>query len=179
MHLQSKATLARPTRVGPGLAMPSPVVLVTATDLNGYDVEVEVVPQGGRLAAMEVRVRQREDGPPVTGEAIRSVPVASLVKQAASHLMSIDSTKDGVTSMSGRRLTEEVAGRLRSRGPTDEALEWVAYLYRLSVAMGEPPTRTVEQALELPRSTAGRWVALARQRGFLGQTESGRAGGVE
>jgi len=65
--------------------------------------------------------------------------------------------------------------RLRRDGPTDEALRWVAYLYRFALVMEEPPTATVERMLKL---TAARWVALARQRGFLGQSEgSGKAAG--
>lgn len=173
-----KSGLGGLTRIRPGLAMPSTVTVV-AEDLHGYDVEVEVVPLRGRLTAREVRVRQRENGPPVTSEVIRSVPVARLVQEAAAQVMSSSTSAEGVTTSIMRQLTEEHVEQLRAGGPTDAALDWVAYLYRLSVAVGEPPTRTVEQVLGLPRSTAGRWVSLARQRGFLGRTESGKAGEVE
>jgi len=68
--------------------------------------------------------------------------------------------------------------RFKATGPTDESLWWVAYVYRLALVAGEPPTKTVEQALELPRSTAGRWIAAARQRHLLGESEgAGKAGG--
>ncbi len=93
--------------------------------------------------------------------------------------MQIESNEDGwITAVPPDILTPDVVERLRRDGPTDEALRWVAYLYRFALVMEEPPTATVERMLELPRSTAGRWVALARQRGFLEQSEgSGKAAG--
>jgi len=38
------------------------------------------------------------------------------------------------------------------------------------------PTATVAESLGLPRSTAGRWVRMARQAGHLGAAEVGKAG---
>ena len=71
-----------------------------------------------------------------------------------------------------------IAARLRENGPTTETLEWVAYLYRLGLLRGDPPTKLVEQAIAIPRSTAGRWVAAARAAGLLGQSEgAGKVGG--
>ncbi len=175
----NELSTALPVPVAPGIAFPAEVT-VTAEDCQGYDVVIVVVPAAGRLVARSVEVRQRDDGPPVTGEAIRAVPVAGLVRQASGHVLSVDSTHpDGQAHQLSRR-TIDKAGveRLRQAGPTDETLDWVAYIYRLALMLGTPPTGTVERDLELPRSTAGRWVAMARERGFLGQSEGpGKAGG--
>lgn len=157
-------------KVAPGLAMPA-LVAVSVEDLNGYDVEVDVAPRDGRLIALAVRVSERPGGLPVTGEALRSVPVATLTKHAAARLLSFQQ-KDGYVEMSPpRALTAAALDDLHAAGPSRESLEWVAYLYRLAVLMGEAPTKAVESALQLPRSTAGRWVALARQKGHLGPAE--------
>ncbi|MDQ3103705.1 MAG: hypothetical protein M3Q87_00505 [Actinomycetota bacterium] len=163
--------------VAPGLGI-ARLVTVTVEDWSGYDVAVEVVPEGGRLVAQEVRVHRRDGGPAVTGEAIRSVPVAALTKQAARHVLTFVQ-KDGYTEWTPtQQLTAADVAAIQEAGPTTASLRWVAYLYRLGLVMGDPPTRTVEKALELPRSTAGRWVALARERGFLGPAEgAGKAGG--
>ncbi len=66
---------------------------------------------------------------------------------------------------------------ITGRGPTDEALRFVALAYRLAYALGEAPTKGVMERLKLPRSTAGRWVMRARERGYLGPTTPGAAGG--
>jgi hypothetical protein len=56
-------------------------------------------------------------------------------------------------------------------------LELVARIYRQAMSRGEHPTRAIEQALNLPRSTACYWLAAARRQGYLGAAESrGRIG---
>jgi hypothetical protein len=60
--------------------------------------------------------------------------------------------------------------------PTSRALRWVGHLYRYGWAVSDNPTATVAETLRLPRSTAGRWVRMARQAGHLGAAEVGKAG---
>lgn len=153
---------------------------MTAEDFEGFDVAVTVVPSDGRLVARSVEVRQRDGGPPVTGEVIRRVPVASLVRQAGGWVNFVEKFHpNGRPAVMKRRMIDkEGVDRLRQAGPTDEALDWVAYVYRVALVLGNPPTGSVENVFELARSTAGRWVALARERGFLGKAEgAGKAGG--
>lgn len=177
MEVRTQPRMGKPTRVAPGLAMLSPVKVI-AEDCNGYDVELEVVPQNGRLSARKVTVKQRPDGPPVTGEAIRSIPVAGLASAAARHVMVAETGDDGRTWLSERPLTPEIKERIRTEGLGDFALSWVAYLYRLALLIGAPPTKEVEQALGLSRATTGRWIAAARERGYLGAVEKqGKASG--
>jgi hypothetical protein len=62
-------------------------------------------------------------------------------------------------------------------GPTNRVLRWVAHAYRLGHALSYGGTKAVEELLEVPRSTAGRWVKLAREAGYLGPAEGpGRPG---
>jgi hypothetical protein len=39
---------------------------------------------------------------------------------------------------------------------------------------GPTQTKSVEEGLTLPRSTVGRWIAKARQAGYLGPSEGGK-----
>jgi hypothetical protein len=170
-------------RVGDDLWVP-PMTTVTATGrLNvedpPVDVEIDVVPEDGRLVAQEVRVRRRPDGPPVTGEALRSVPVGALTQWAAREVLRIVSIADnGEISAVPAGVPEEQVQYVRDHGLTDKTIEIIAHTYRLALLMGNTPTKMVEEWLELPRSTAGRWIATARERGLLGKAEGrGKAGG--
>jgi len=162
------------TEVAPGVMAPDRAT-VEAGDVSGYDVRIEVVLDGRRYIATAVHVLQRPGGPPVTGEAIRKVPVANIIRRGLPMGVTwVASRTGGVTRSTGAQMPENVT----KYGPTDEALTWVARVYRLALLLDMPPTREVETSLRLPRSTAGRWVAAARDRGFLGTAEGpGKAGG--
>jgi hypothetical protein len=74
----------------------------------------------------------------------------------------------------GLTVQEDVA----AGGPTDRALRWIAHLYRYGYAVSYNPTKAVQELLTIPRSTAGRWIAAAREAGYLGPSEAiGKAGG--
>lgn len=172
----SSDSLRDMVEVAPGLAMPR-MITIDCEGVAGYNVSMDVAGQDGRLAAVEIRVTQRPGGPPVTGEALRSIPVAAVTKLAGAKVVTFEQ-KDGYVEMTARVLTPEMVEDIRESGPTKKTLDWVAYLYRLAVLQGEPPTQAVETTLQVPRSTAGRWVAQARRQGFLGPAEGqGKAGG--
>jgi hypothetical protein len=46
-------------------------------------------------------------------------------------------------------------------------LEWVAFFYNLGRAVGLPPARQVELELNVPRTTASKWVRRAREEGLI------------
>jgi len=74
----------------------------------------------------------------------------------------------------GKTAPDDVA----EHGPTDRALRWTAHFYRYGYAVSYNPTKGVEEMLKLPRSTAGRWIAAAREACNLGPSEGmGKAGG--
>lgn len=150
-------------------------VNVHAMDYKGYDIDVCVIADGHKLVAQEVRVTRRPDGPPVTSEALRTVAVAAFVRH------SIQASSDPAWKPSSTRVAfglMDVAhrDRMREAGPTTETLEWVARVYSCALAAGDKPAKAVQDAFEVPRYTAGRWVASARKRGFLGPAEPGKAG---
>ncbi len=157
-----------PMQVAPGLAFPSDGVWVMATETpHGHDVEVRVVVADGRLSAREVVVRQVEGGPPVTTEDLRQVPVATLVQYAVGHIQRIHAVREHEVVLHGQPAHEAEFQRAKQQGMTEETLQLVARTYRIAHLMGKAPTRMVEEWFELPRSTAGRWVAAARKKGYL------------
>lgn len=170
--------------IAPGLVADSPI-RVYVEDCNGYDLVLDVVAipavdnRAGRFACRSLLVQQAGSGPPITTEGLRGVPVAGLTKRAGvDHVLSVEFSGGDWVHLASRQLTEEICERLRKVGPRSETLSWVAYIYRLALVLGEPPTKSVEQTLGIARSTAGRWVAEARAKGFLADAEgAGKAGG--
>lgn len=61
----------------------------------------------------------------------------------------------------------EIRRRLRVQGPTDETLEWVARIYNEARLRRRPPARQVEIDLDVPRTTASKWVRRAREKGLV------------
>lgn len=142
--------------IGDGHKVPSEITAI-AEDVDGYTVTLTAVyrPASGRYEAREMTVRS-ENGQEVSGEALRSVPVATILRDG------IMSALQAATALTFGPPPSDLGKR-----PTQEALEWVARIYRLALLVGEAPTQAVAGALDLPRSTAGRWVMRARDRGLL------------
>jgi len=73
---------------------------------------------------------------------------------------------------------------LRDAGPTADTLRWVAFFYRLGIAVGDHPSKSVEQIFngdvfdkKITRTTIDRRISKARDQGLLGPAEGrGRAG---
>ena len=145
----------------------------------GHDVDVRIVVVDGRLAAGEVTVGRHEGGGPVTSEALRGIPVGRLVKRAGGAVQHVRERHDsGGTTVGPAWPSEEEGAYVARHGLDDDTLRIVARVYRVAYLIGDPPTKKVEALLELPRSTAGRWVAAARERGYLSEARGpGKAGG--
>jgi hypothetical protein len=150
------------------------------------ELEVAIDDHGvPRCRRLEIRA---EDGP-VSGDLIRRIPLARVMRKAvtaAARKLEPPGEDEAVEAWvrelpASERLEfyEQYSKRGRSpqRGSpiTDENLRQVADLYRAALERGDPPTQTVADAMYVARSTA-RWVAKARERGFLGASMRGRAG---
>jgi hypothetical protein len=125
------------------------------------DVELRAEIEEGAYAVTAVRCTRRRGGGEVTGEAIRSVPVERILHAGALRV---------------NKLFQPRADP--SQGPTEENLRAVARIYRMAHLVRDNPTKAVSAALQLPYSSAARWVMQARRAGFLGPTERRKAGEV-
>jgi hypothetical protein len=173
--------------LGPGLGAPREFTF--AVELEGlYSLEADVVyeqPVGGRMGHFicdRLTIRRRDDGPSITSEGIRQIPVAAFLRLAVEgNLLRVGPTEyDGRTSSWKLTPTGPITLSERARGgggPSDEDIRAIADVYQLAYLTGGAPTKTVMQRLGLSRSTAGRWIALARERGMLGPATPRKAGG--
>jgi len=143
-----------------------------------YVVEVRVGVVDGRLAADEVKVTRLEGGAPVTSERLRSIPVAGLVRYAAATVHHVVQRHDNGAMTVAPAWPQEDEWADVTWGLNDETLRIVARIYRVAYLLGDAPTKKVQIMLDQPRSTVGRWIAAARQRGFLSESRgAGKAGG--
>ena len=160
--------------VARGLLVPSRIT-ATVPGVPPYDLDLVIEFIDGRFACTSLTARRTESGKPVTGDGIRKIPVAAYVSAAVREAARQVATRSG-----GEALPVPVGQGARSyskRGPVDDTLREVAAVYRLAYVAGEAPLKSVVSAFDIPRSTASRWVAAARDKGFLGASEGrGRAG---
>jgi hypothetical protein len=136
-----------------------------AVDELDVDVELEVVydKQVGRLVIESFHARKRPNGPPITSDLLRRIPVAGIV--AANTKVTV--------------LYERESGRWQPVGTErldDEDEEhYVARIYRMASVGGYPPTKAVQEALGVAESTAAQKVMLARKLKLLPKTRPGKA----
>jgi hypothetical protein len=175
---------SKPIRFGPRMVVwspftyRSPVTIHLEGEQQQYDVEVEVVFEEGRLVCDRLTVARREDGPPVTTEGLRRIGIATLLHEAAEYNVAhITPTGDEAYKAEWPMLPMLSERAQHGGGPSDEDLWLVATVYQVAYATGEAPTKTVMNRLGLPRSTASRWIRMARERGLLGPATPSKAGG--
>lgn len=121
---------------------------------HGYDIEVTTELQVGLMTVVKLVVRQRAGGPGVTTYGLRKIAV----QEVAQHSLAVDF--DGPLRLSD-------ADRLRKIGPTDETLQWVAFIYQVAQALGDPPAKAVYEAFGVSERTGGLWVQKARSKRLL------------
>lgn len=130
-----------------------------------YDLELEIELERGRYVLRTMTCRARKRGA-ITSEGVNAIPVPMIVRFIVGRVLFIPLISPGRAANPA----------LAVEGPTETALKRVAATYRMAHLMSLSPTKSVAQDLGLPRSTAGRWVAMARSRGFLGPAEPRKAG---
>jgi hypothetical protein len=173
--------------LGPGLAAPREFTFQLEEERRRYSLEADMVyeqPVGrmGHFVCDRLIVKRREDGPPITTEGLREIPVAAFLRAAVeANLMRVGPTlHEGKTPTWTLTWAGPIALSERARaggGPSEKDLRAVADVYQIAYVTGGPPTKTVMERLGLPRSTASRWIRMARERGLLGPATPGKAGG--
>lgn len=143
-----------------------------------HDIDINISVHDGRLIADRVDVRRHAGSPPVTSEVFRRLPVQMLVTNAANAVHYGGESVDSSAAFKAAWPTHPEAEYVARHGLDDETLRVVARVYRVAYLVGQSPVKTIENLLKVPRSTAGRWVAAARGRGFLSEARGpGKAGG--
>jgi hypothetical protein len=90
----------------------------------------------------------------VTSEALREVPVAAIIRDAIVRSADMPCFPRPVKELDGRT-------------PTRETLEAVAAVYQVAYAVNDFPKQRVAGSFGIATSTAGRWIARAREAGLL------------
>lgn len=154
-------------------------VELTVTGMEDIDVDyvAVLVLEGWRYVVQELRILRRDDGPPITGELLRGIPVAMLIRGTVSNLVELRTDPDAAYESDGFRLREpeqvvitpDERRRMVEAGPTDDTLLWVARIYIMAELAGDPPAKSVKETLDIPTSTAGYWIRRAKDRGILKQ----------
>ncbi|MCI2422759.1 hypothetical protein MOQ72_35570 [Saccharopolyspora sp. K220] len=168
------------TEIAPGLPLYNEV-RVEAREYQDFDVDAVIRLENGRLGVSELKIKQRVGGPSVTSEALRSIAVGQFLRRsfiASNELRPGEADDyDPVRRVAFGLLRAEDRDRMKEAGPVTETLRWVSVIYRAALATGDAPTKAVQESFDVPRYTADRWVAKAREREFLGPAEGpGKAG---
>ena len=127
----------------------------------------------GRPVCTQLTVVRRPGEAALTSSTIR-VSLKEFVEEISQLVVS------ALTGTELEQLTKSPRAEPGKRLPR-ERLEEVARVYRYALArpgLG-PPTKAVAQALDVSRSTAGRYVVRARLEGLLGKARPGVAGEQE
>ncbi len=175
--MQARGYLNDVEPFGKGFALPRRIEATCTGSELPYGVTLAIVLSNQKKLEVETLSAKRlPGGPSVTSEGIRKLPVAQMVRAAAlRHLLKVDGQARRPARLSPAELPP--ASVVAEGGTSDNALEWIALVYRLAHACGEGPTKAVMDAFGLSRATAGRRVDAARSAGYLGPATERRAGG--
>jgi len=133
-----------------------------------HHVEMEIDVVDGRLACTELRAVRTKDGPPITSDHLRRIPVGSWVERAAEELLIVQAIESGANGKSSSSIdfTWPPADFAKD-GPTEDALEAISQIYAFCMATGRKPIAVLTREYGLTKQTASRWVATAKRRGIL------------
>lgn len=148
--------------LAPGLSMPLEVHLMSERWPGFSRIELLLRLTDGRYRCFEMHLFREDEE--ITGEVLRSVPVARLIQLGINTWAKFEMPK----------ITDEQI----HAGPTRENMEHVARIYRLAHAVGQPPTQRIAETFRLKSSNAARWVTRARELHLLDPAPAaGKAGG--
>lgn len=126
---------------------------------NSWDVALTVAHIGERDELVSFRVSATSKTVPLTQSTIREVPILKMLQNLAT-----EGSLQTRSSISGRWIPNK---RLSIRHNREYVLNEVARTYQSAFRAHLPVQRTVAEHLNVPLSTATRYIALARKFGYL------------
>lgn len=167
--LKPREPVAR-LHLGDGMSLPERFEAhVSSIDNVPYAFKLGIAIESGRAVVDSMEVLRTRDGPPVTNEALRRLPIGEVTRAAVVAALSKYSSRTPIP----------LAGKGNARLSLlegDARLEKVALIYRWATLLGHPPKETVAKDFEVSTATAGRLVRQARDAGFLGEAIGTKAG---
>lgn len=140
-------------------------------DFKGFDVTLQLrLSEAFRVEVEVLTVVRVDGGSAVTGEAIRTLPIQSLVRDAIRFDLEdnfLENAYGDEETVAFGMLLQAEATSLRKSGPSATTLEWVGRIYKVAEVLDEPPTIAIQNTFEISRSTAGSWIGRARSAGLL------------
>jgi hypothetical protein len=135
----------------------------------GFDASGRVILDDppSRYAMHTFSVHRRDDGPPLTAHALRAVPVERIVNEVL-HQYGVD---DEAPPEESREAIDEIIGGGMS---DDAALRFVARLYLRTSLQGGATGEALATWLACSRATVIRWVAAAKDAGYLKTADTRR-----
>jgi hypothetical protein len=146
-----------------GVPVPSIMTATAVSEDPPLEVRLRIEPRDGRMVATSMKCSTGA-GEHLSSELLRQIPVAQIVTLGV-----LDAI--GTLTLAGADFRA-----MRAAGPTDDTLNTVAAVYRLAYLTSGRPTAYVRESFGVSKSTASRWVQLARSKGFLGAAFPRRAG---
>ena len=180
--------------------------LVTPSDPDMPICGMRIAIEGGRPVCVELRCDRQPGGRPITQAVLRTIPVTSYIREVVEHSVfrftrdrtegrgdeieiggapawRYDTALSPGVGQEVRREAREIV-RARQRQPrrgiavSDDDLREIAVIYRAALAEQRRPTKAVMEAMHVSLATASRWVARARDLGYLGPARPGAAGEI-
>lgn len=151
---------AQRVEVAEGLVLPDRLHGIHATPFRGQDVSLDLELREYRYRVVSLTLEVEGDRE-ITSTTLRKMPVGHLVSGIA-RTYARTPGPDGDERFSPIPQWDRPSG-----GPDSETLLRVAHLFALEHASGGAPIRTVENDLDVPRSTAEHWVRRAKDRGLI------------
>jgi hypothetical protein len=132
-------------------------------------MDVDVV--DGRLVCTRCVVESTIASPSVTAEALRRVPIARYLREAAANTYLVLEIDPGGQ---GTRAFVAPPKDFADKGMSEDVLRQVARIYQWAKATGDAPLGMLERDYGVARAKASRWIATARRRGLIADDDDGR-----
>lgn len=128
-----------------------------------FDADLE------RYVVDRLEARRKVPGGDINGTSIRALRVQDYLRTAVRNALRVGQVRERSPMFNMEfELRAEDAPSIRQLGPSsEEALTWVARIYKFAVAVSDPPARAVQEQLGISVPTASVWIRRARDRGIL------------